>query len=126
MPERVERALVTTWWTTLKRHISDDLGVGHDILHVPFGLLIFLGAAILLRSRRENLLLAFGVVTLLQLVNEVLDAVQWVIWTGRIAWGEALKDTALTLVLPVSAICAAGVAGLFRRGDGGRVSGGMQ
>lgn len=117
---------MTTWWTTLKQHVSDDLGVGHDILHVPVGLLIFIGVAYLLRSRRHVLLVALGGVTLLQLVNEMLDGVQWVIWTGRIAWSEAVKDTVLTLTAPIVIVCAAGVVVAFRRGTSQRASGGKR
>lgn len=81
--------------------MADTLGIGMDALHVPFGLVIFLGLAALFRRSRHPLLYGLLGVTLLQLLNETLDAVQWHAWTGRVHWEEALRDTAVTLILPV-------------------------
>ena len=81
--------------------MADALGLEMDLLHVPLGLVIFLGLAALFRRTRHPLLYGLLGVTLLQFLNEALDAVQWHAWTGRVHWEEALQDTAITLILPV-------------------------
>lgn len=90
-----------THWTSLKGQVVDLLGVEQDLLHAPLGLMLFALLAVALRRRRNRFGLAVVGVFGLQLVNEIFDAVQWVIWTGRIPWAEAAQDTLVTLVLPV-------------------------
>lgn len=73
----------------------------HDLLHVPFGLLIFLSLALLLRRRRHSLSLALAVLACLQVVIEAFDGIQWWLWTGTVTWREALSVAGFTLALPV-------------------------
>jgi hypothetical protein len=94
-------------WNEIKEQLSGALGMGRDLLHVPAGLVIFLVLAVLFRRRRHPLLIALSGLTALQLLNEVLDAVQWHAWTGRVNWEEAIEDTALTLAMPLVITAAA-------------------
>lgn len=91
---------VLTRWTDLKGQVSDALGVGHDILHVPVGLLLFMGLIVLFRCKERPVIRSFLVVLALQCGNEILDAIQWDIWTGTIPWEEAAKDTLVTMAAP--------------------------
>lgn len=36
-----------------------------------------------------------------QCLNEILDAVQWMRWTGEVNWAGAFSDVVLTVALPV-------------------------
>lgn len=93
-----------TQWTSLKGQLVDSLGVERDLLHVPFGILLFSLLVLVFWRRADRLSLALFGLLLLQLVNEALDAVQWVLWTGRIPWSEAAWDTAVTLAVPLAAV----------------------
>lgn len=88
-------------WTDLKGAIADALGITQDLLHVPAGLVLFLLAALCFRRHRSGLSIALGVVLAVQLVNEISDAFQWYRWTGTVDWGEALRDTGMTMIGPV-------------------------
>lgn len=95
-----------TQWTSLKGRLVDTLGVEHDLLHVPLGLLLFSLMALILWRRADRLTWAFFGLLLLQLMNEAFDAIQWVSWTGRIPWSEAARDTAVTLAVPLAVVLA--------------------
>ncbi|WP_284260821.1 hypothetical protein [Roseicyclus amphidinii] len=90
-----------THWTSLKGQVVDLLGLDQDLLHVPLGLVVFALLAVALRRWDHRFGLALLGLLGLQLLNETFDAVQWVIWTGRIPWAEAARDTFATLALPV-------------------------
>ena len=63
------------------KHLIADAFGGHlDLLHLPFGLAIFLALLVLLRHRRAPLFLAFTGVAALQILNELMDALMWWIW----------------------------------------------
>lgn len=94
-------------WNEAKAEVANGLGVAPDLLHVPVGVLIFLGAAILLRRRQNALAKGFGILVIVQLLNEVVDGIQWIFWTGTVHWDEALRDTGLTLALPLALIMSA-------------------
>lgn len=57
-------------------------------------------------------LLALAKVVLLQGFDEFLDALDWWNWTGIVHWSEMLKDTILTLAVPM---VLSGVWMLWRR-----------
>ncbi|RBI87214.1 hypothetical protein DRV85_03575 [Rhodosalinus halophilus] len=65
-----------------------------------FGLAAFLLLALALRRRRHGLRLAWLGVFALQGANEVMDAVDWIGWTGAVHWADAAGDYALTLLWP--------------------------
>ncbi|WP_272010772.1 hypothetical protein [Roseovarius sp. ZX-A-9] len=98
-----------TWqtaWYESKAWIQRDLGMSGDTLHVHFGLALFLACAFLLRKRRYGMLLAWGVVAVLQALNEILDARDWIIWTGSVNWLETAKDFGTTLFWPTVLLLA--------------------
>ena len=88
-------------WTDLKGAIADAPGITQDLLHVPAGLALFLLVALSCRRQRSGLSIALGVVLAVQIVNEISDAFQWYHWTGAVDWGEALRDTGMTMIGPV-------------------------
>ena len=88
-------------WTDIKGAIADALGITQDLLHVPAGLALFLLAALSCRRQRSGLSIALGVVLAVQLVNEISDAFQWYRWTRTVDWGEALRDTGMTMIAPI-------------------------
>jgi hypothetical protein len=88
-------------WSESKAYLAGLLGAEQDLLHIPAGLLLYLLLAFLFRRSRRPLLYPLAGLTGLQVLNEVLDAVQWWGWTQTIPWAEAVKDTALTLALPL-------------------------
>jgi hypothetical protein len=94
--------------------LVDILGVEHDLLHVPLGLLLFSLMALILWRRADRLTWAFFGLVLLQLMNEALDSVQWVSWTGRIPWSEAARDTAVTLAAPLAVVLASLLTRCFK------------
>ena len=46
------------------------------------------------------MVLAFGIVAGVQTVNEILDARDWINWTGTVNWAETIKDFVATLFWP--------------------------
>lgn len=92
-----------TWrnaWFESKAWIKEALGVSEGTLHVHFGLAVFLGFALLLRRRRYGVALAWGILVVLQALNEALDARDWIMWTGKVNWAETFGDFAQTLFWP--------------------------
>lgn len=88
------------FWSEGKAAVVGFLGVPDPLLHLVLGLAGFLALARILRGRRHALVIAWGAVALAQLVNEFLDARDWIHWTGTVNWSEAAWDTGLTLALP--------------------------
>ena len=86
--------------TMTKQGLADALGVDSSILHIPVGLLFFgLFCALFRVFPRCGLWSALAVIVV-QLINEYVDALQWLRWTGSVNWREAVVDTVLTMVLP--------------------------
>jgi hypothetical protein len=94
-------------WYEAKGMLTQLFGMERDHLHVHLGLAAFFFVAILLHRRERNLLYAWLAVLVLQVINEALDARDWMRWTGTINWSEPVKDTVLTLFWP-SVIVLAG------------------
>lgn len=84
-------------WFESKAWVEVELGVSQDLLHVHVDLFIFLSFAVVLRKRRHGVYLAWGILALLQAVNEALDARDWINWVGVVNWRETVKDMAITL-----------------------------
>lgn len=97
-------------WSESKGRLADLLGADQDFLHVPIGLLLFVILAVAFRKRKHPLLLSLAALTGLQFVNELLDGIQWWLWTATIAWGEAVEDTGLTIGLPLLVVILQGMA----------------
>ena len=64
-----------------------------------FGFALFLRFAALARERKFGLVAVSSGVLLLQLINEALDARDWIHWTG-VNWLQAARHTALTMAVP--------------------------
>lgn len=103
-----------TWWTEFKGQLADSLRVDQDLLHILFGLILFCGFVACLRRRSHARILAFSGLVLVQLFNEVLDGLQWRIWTGEINWRESALDTALTIALPLAVLTSLSVLRLVQ------------
>jgi len=99
-------------FTLAKQGLADALGVPSSLLHVPLGFVIF---AVLLRvfgATGRGAFWALLCLLFVQCLNEALDAVQWVRWTGEVNWTEAFVDELLALTLPT---LAAGLVGFWER-----------
>ena len=97
------RYMDLTWrnvWFESKALFERELGMSKDLMHVHFGLGLFLIFAVLLRNRRNGMLLAWSIVASLQALNELLDARDWINWTGSVNWSETAKDFGTTLLWP--------------------------
>lgn len=87
-------------WSNLKKAIADQFPVAHDVLHVHFGLAIFLGIAALYRFTRRGLVVGWVALLALELANELLDLSPW---GGSIAEATCLecgKDLVNTMLWP--------------------------
>lgn len=92
-----------TWqnfWYEFKFWVESALGMSKDLMHVHFGLGVFLTFAVLLRERRNGVLISWFIVASLQTLNEMLDARDWIHWTGTVHWTETFKDYVTTLFWP--------------------------
>ena len=83
-----------------KAWIVDLVGVSKDALHVHLGLAIFLSVALLLRRWHHGPVMAWLIVAVLQSLNEIMDAGDWINWTGTTNWAETARDTGATLLWP--------------------------
>lgn len=88
------------FWFELKAQLQVLIGMEGAEAHVHIGLLLFVIAVIALRRRRGGIVLAWVFVLLVQLANEMLDARDWIGWTGRANWPEMITDTVATLFWP--------------------------
>lgn len=87
-------------WYNVKDAIANAIGISHDVLHVHFGMGVFVVAAALFsRSHRWPAYACLAVVSL-ELANEVLDAADWIGWTGHVNWGETGRDISNTIFWP--------------------------
>ena len=99
-------------WSSFKSTLSRWVGLSHDALHMHVGMVLFLLLAFLLRRRRWGVLAALGGVLALEVANEVIDALDWVRWTGAPNFIESGRDIASTMVWPT--VLAVGLA-VWRR-----------
>jgi hypothetical protein len=90
-------------WFEIKAWAIEASGVGlsNDALHLPLGLVAYLVFAFALRRRAFGPAWALVPVALLQGINEGLDTLDWLRWTGGVRWTEMLMDTGATLGLPI-------------------------
>lgn len=95
-------------WSSFKSTLSRWVGLSHDALHMHVGLALFLLLAFVLRRRRWGVLAALGVVLAVEIGNEVIDAFDWVRWTGAPNYIETARDIASTMLWPV--VLAVGLA----------------
>jgi hypothetical protein len=102
-------------WYGLKEAVARLFPITHDAMHVHVGLAIFLLSALLLRRHRYGMVLAWLATLSLEIVNEGLDARDWILWTGHVNWPETGRDMVDTLLWPsilLAALCGAGGARL--------------
>ena len=64
----------------------------------------FLLSLLAFRGSKHRLALAWLTVFIVQSLNEVMDARDWMMWTGTVNWAEMTKDFAVTLFWP-SLLC---------------------
>ena len=91
-------------WYESKALLRDLLGVSTNEAHVHIGLALFVIGALLLGRRKHRFVLAWLIVAVAETANEVLDARDWVMWTGTVNWPEMAKGYFLTLFWP-SVLC---------------------
>lgn len=84
-----------------KQVLADTLCVKSSFLHVPVGLICFGVFCSVFRGFPRCALWSALTVFFVQIVNECVDAMQWVRWTGSVNWAEAALDVVLTMAAPV-------------------------
>ncbi len=84
----------------LKASLFDVFGPSDALLHANVGLAFFVAAAILLRRKRLGIVIAWAVLCVLQIGNEVVDGLIEIYRHGHVDWGEALRDCIATLFWP--------------------------
>jgi hypothetical protein len=94
------------WWIESKTYVEQSVSFSSDSLHVLGGVLVQMGAAVILKRPLSSLgpwLIAFALISL----NEFID-VQIPQWPDAATqFGESTKDMALTLALPTVLLFAA-------------------
>jgi hypothetical protein len=113
--ENTVRAWMWSWYD-VKQVIERSIAFSSDSLHVLTGVVLLLGAALVLRrpiSRWRPWLVVFALICLNELIDLKFDH-----WPTRAAqYGEGVKDMLLTLALPTLLLLAARfVPRLFKRG----------
>ena len=91
-------------WYALKDAMARLFPIQHDTMHVHAGLALFFLFAVLFRRRRHGAALAWLVAFGLELVNEALDARDWIGWTGHVNWPETAEDIVNTMLWPSIAL----------------------
>ena len=110
---------MSTWYQG-KLFIERATAVSHDSLHVIFGVVVLLAAALLLRQSVASLRPLLAVLAF-ALFNEAVD-----LWVERwpdaaMQYGEGVRDLALTMLLPTILMVAARLRpDLFRQGGRAR------
>lgn len=87
-------------WFEIKTLLTDAIPIDHDVMHIHVGLAAFLVLSLLFRNINLRYLMAIIVILSCQMVNEVLDALDWLRWTGKINWAEGVSDTLNTIFWP--------------------------
>ena len=85
-------------WGEFKHILLHATGFGPNDLHVLLGLAIYAGLGLLLRRA----VLPLGLLTLVQLANEVMDIAEDMVRHVAPDWSAFLSDTAVTLAAPVA------------------------
>lgn len=85
-------------WGEFKHILLHATGFGPNDLHVLLGLAIYAGLGLVLRRA----LLPLGLVTLVQLANEVVDIAEDLARDAALDWSAFLSDTAVTLAAPAA------------------------
>ena len=100
-------------WLAVKQIVAPD-PVFRDALHVALGAGLFLALYALLHRLRFVVLLALGIIAMLQGINELFDAAGHEMRVNR---SEALSDTALTLAPALlAALALAVMRSRYRKG----------
>lgn len=89
------------WWYEGKAEFLELLSLDRDISHVHLGLFLFFFFLYFFRKFRHGVWFAFGLLLMAQTVNEGLDALDWIGWTGNVNWIETISDTLHTLFWPL-------------------------
>ena len=98
-------------WGEFKHILLHATGFGPNDLHVLFGLAIYAGLGLVLRRA----LIPLGLLTLVQLANEIIDVAEDMARQVALDWNAFLCDTVVTLAAPAAiAITAFAVARLRR------------
>ena len=99
--------------------------VQHDTLHVHAGLTVFLIGFVATRRLDRRNVYAWLLVLGLELLNKVLDASEWIAWTGHVNWLELAEDLANTILWPSVLLVGMRFRFIGRtcRSDGPRASG---
>ena len=79
-----------------KDAISADLGISHTMLHVHFGLAIYVVVQVLMGTRRASLT-ALAIVGAAELANETLDA----LFCSQVMVADTISDICATLAWPL-------------------------
>lgn len=83
-----------------KDAVKAIFGLSDALIHVNVGLAVFLAVALVLRKKERGALIAWGVVVVLQVANEMVDAWVGMVRHGGINFTEAWKDTVATVFWP--------------------------
>lgn len=83
-------------WGEFKHILLHATGFGPNDLHVLLGLAIYAGLGLVLRRA----ILPLGLVTLVQLANEVIDIAEDMARQVALDWDAFLSDTIVTLTAP--------------------------
>lgn len=86
-------------YAEIKEVIEVFLRMSADALHVHVGMILFLGAAALIRSRRR-FAYALGCLLVLCLLGEVMDLSNAFAMGRRLRWAGSLKDIVNTMLWP--------------------------
>lgn len=106
-----------TFWYEAKAWLENELGMSSELMHVHVGLGLFLLFAVVLRKYRYGMFLAWAIVTTMEAINEFLDALDWIVWTGTVNWPETAKDVGMTLFWPTVLLISWRWLGAARRHD---------
>ena len=89
-----------TFWYESKAWFRDITGLSTDNAHVHLGLGLFLLGIVIFRRFKHRLAFSWLALFGIQTLNEIMDARDWVMWTGTVNWPELARDYALTLFWP--------------------------
>jgi|GEM_PF-1979965 len=85
-------------WGEFKHILLHATGFGPNDLHVLLGLAIYAGLGLVLRRA----VLPLGLVTLVQLANEIVDVAEDMARQVALDWDAFLSDTIVTLAAPAA------------------------
>lgn len=92
-------------WHVLKQPIIDATGLSQSMLHLLFGIGLFVTAILLFRRHANRLFISWVSVLLLQTVNEIGDVIDfWIAWGPKLRIANALDDFKMTMAAPTLAV----------------------